>query len=236
MVFLLIYDDLPDELSVIKVLGVHSFAAAYGPAVATTTEAGISETDPLGLEAVFDKSFGATALPKRAPNVDPLGIDSAFDAAFQNCGDAASASDGDISSLPSAPQLSESDPATDVAEDNESDDISDAEQLDGADFGSWPRAVLRMRQSDAFRRDRTKVFWHNVHIGTISSFGPNVACNCRLHAKCKAPASQRWPSDRILELWLLDAVNESNADVQKTKEEHQDKIIALHQQARNGSL
>ena len=108
--------------------------------------------------------------------------------------------------------------------------------LEGVDLGSWPRAVLRMRQSDAFKREGNRVYWQNRHIGTISSFGPNVACNCRLHTKCKAPASQRWPSDRLLELWLLDALNESDAEIQKTKEQHQDKIIALHQLTRQGSL
>ena len=239
VVFLLTYDDLPDELSVVKMIGVHSFAAAYGFAVATKTEAGIVETDPLGIEAAFDNSFAAPALPQRALNLDPLGLDAAFDVAFPNCGGAASASDGDASSLPTAAELSESDAGIDDAEnDHESDAVSGDEHaaLDGVDLGPWPRAVLRMRQSDAFRRQGNRVLWHGVHIGTISAFGQNVACNCRLHAKCKAPASQRWPSDRILELWLLDAVNESNAEVQKTKEEHMDKIIALHQQMRQGSL
>ena len=241
VVFLIIYDDLPDEISVVKILGVNAFAAAYGSAVATTIEAGIVETDPLGLEAAFDKSFTGPAVPPRpAPvNDDPLGIDAAFDQLFPNCGGAASASDGDASSLPSPGEMSESDAGTDGAEeDNESDAISGDENisLEGVDLGSWPRAVLRMRQSDAFKREGNRVYWQNRHIGTISSFGPNVACNCRLHTECKAPASQRWPSDRLLELWLLDALNESDAEIQKTKEQHQDKIIALHQLTRQGSL
>ena len=198
-----------------------SVAAAYGsPGLEVKdSKAEAAEDDPLGIEAAFDK------IDSTHPGVDvdddPLGLDAAFDVAFP-----CPAGEGsDVQSELSRPPSTESD----SSEDPSNKSMMDCD-TDGAEEGSAPsfyRDAVRMRKQSSFRRDGKGVLWNNKVIGSITSWGNSVSCHCRVHARCRSPASTRWQSDEALEVWLLQAIDRSG-EQRMDRAEHQAKIIAMH--------
>ena len=59
--------------------------------------------------------------------------------------------------------------------------------------------------SPRFSRNGTKLSWDGSHVGTITRWGQNVSCHCRIagHSGCRSPAARDWPSDNVLVDWLL---------------------------------
>ena len=50
--------------------------------------------------------------------------------------------------------------------------------------------------------------WQATTVGNITARGSNKSCVCRVHAKCRSPAARDWPSDTVLEDWVLTGIKE----------------------------
>ena len=192
-------------------------AACYGGARAVQK---LEEEDPI--EAAFDSAFANTK-PVIPQHDDPLGLEEAFDQAFPNAG----ASDVEVESSESE-VVAESD-ASQESDDGDRD-VSDRDSDDGDDAdGSLAvvrRHVRRMRAIGSLRREGKVVFWGNKPIGNITAWGPNVSCHCRLHSKCKSPACRTWGSDKTLENWLLEGINE-DGELRVERDVHIRSITAI---------
>ena len=201
-----------------KVLGAHGLRATYGNPMPDAPGAAAHEDDPLGLDAAFDKAF--TPQASAVVDDDPLGLDIAFDNKFVGA---------DSSTEPSeVPSQVQSD---DVGSDIESEQISDNSDAQGPAMDPTTRLARRMRRSPLFSRDWAKsscsILWNGNVIGKVTAWGKNTSCHCTTHQGCRAPASTKWGSDATLELWLLDAIDETGAK-RMEKAEHQQRIAALH--------
>ena len=171
-------------------------AACYGVINPPDKVEHLDQDDPF--EAAFETSFTAAPAKKGTAPIDddPLGLEEAFDAAFPL--------DTDTHDLA---ETSESDcPEESHSEGDESDDsrhgiapsdtgsgcITDADDGDDADLSARRalRRVKAMRASALFKREGKNVIWDRKTIGTISGFSGAVSCSCRLHTKCRSPASK----------------------------------------------
>ena len=208
-----------------QVIGVKSVAPAYGDIVPQDVgeKDGVADEDPLGIESAFTKS-GPGILDVSTVE-DPLGLDAAFDAAFPCAG--GDASDSLSSGSVASPDVSDENASAESDRD-ESDIGSNPEDEEPGNFVS---AARRMRRSPSFARVGNRVLWNNVHIGTISAWGKNISCHCRIHAGCRSPASTMWGTDQVLELWLLEAIDSDG--VQRVDQAtHQTRVAALRAHAR----
>ena len=199
-------------------------AACYGGARAVQK---LEEEDPI--EAAFDSAFANTK-PVIPQHDDPLGLEEAFDQAFPNAG----ASDVEVessesevvaesdASQESRPGLAPSSCGSGIVSDRGSDDGDDA---DGS-LAVVRRHVRRMRAIGSLRREGKVVFWGNKPIGNITAWGPNVSCHCRLHSKCKSPACRTWGSDKTLENWLLEGIDE-DGELRVERDVHIRSITAI---------
>ena len=199
-------------------------AACYGGARVVQK---VEEEDPI--EAAFDRS-SAKPKPVIPQHDDPFGLEEAFDQAFPTAG----ASDVEVASSESE-VFAESDASEDSQPGGDDGDISDRDSDDGDD-GDGPLAVVRrhvrrMRAIGSLRREGKVVFWGNKAIGNITAWGPNISCHCRLHSKCKSPASRTWGSDKPLENWLLEGMGE-DGELRMDRDEHFRTIMAIAAQMR----
>ena len=209
----------------LQIIGVKSVAPAYGDIVPQDVgeKDGVADEDPLGIESAFTKS--GPGILDVSTIEDPLGLDAAFDVAFPFPGGDASDTLSEGSVAP--PDVSDENASAESDRD-ESDSSSNPED---AEPGNFVSAARRMRRSPSFARVGNRVFWNNVHIGTISAWGRNISCHCRIHARCRAPACTTWGSDQVLELWLLEAIDIDG--VQRVDQAtHQTRIAALRALAR----
>ena len=212
------------------VLGIRAMAACYGVASKPADEPKpLEEEDPF--DAAFDKAFSAVPAPTPiVPKTDgPLDLEDLFDVAFPS----AYASDVD-----NAGETSESE------HHDEPDGDSDASSQGGhrpsptgsanvSDVDSdWDqnvyvsRHVRKMRARGSVRRDGKLVIFNDRPIGHITSWGGNIACHCRLHARCKSPASKAWGTDAVLENWLLEGVSEDGS-IKVDRDSHLQMISAV---------
>ena len=204
-------------------------AASYGGARVVQQ---VEEEDPI--EATFDRSF-AKPKPVIPQHDDPLGLEEAFDQAFPNAG----ASDVEVESSESE-VVAESDASEEsrpglapssCGSGNVSDrDCDDGDDGDGS-FAVARRHVRRMRAIGFRRREGKVVFWGNKAIGNITAWGPNISCHYCLHSKCKSPASRTWGSDKPLENWLLEGIEE-DGELRMDRDEHFRRITAIAAQMR----
>ena len=219
-----------------KVLGVHARARCWHNASLDNTEP-VPGGNHLDIEKAFDENFSAK--PSTVPAAtDPFDIDAAFDEAFPSCGGGGDGGEdpGSDSTPPVDPSDSDRsdesvaglgpgiEEATDVDGDDEDDDGGDRDDR---------RHVRRMRRSGAFLREGKNIKFGGKIIGSISAWSGNISCLCRIHTKCRSPASKNWPSDVLLEDWLLAGVEESG-EQRLGKEAHQERIVGAAARIRLG--
>ena len=224
------------RVSETKVAAIHAAAAAYGATPAPEL-ADDGDLDPLGLEKAFDKAFAGK--PAHPVDDDPCGIDAAFDSAFASCGGGGADRDGSeggdsASDSVDVVDVSASEGSNTPIHDSD-DDITDAEvEGEEADLAvdDFRQSVRKMHESHFFSRVGSRIYYREKLLGTITGFGNSVACHCRLHSGCKAPASTRWGSDAVLEQWLLDGVKPRSGDARIDKAQHQGKIAGIHAKRR----
>ena len=111
---------------------------------------------------------------------------------------------------PASPVSSESEAVADTESSGLGDDVppvgpvadSDADRSDVDSDGEVP---VVCRESPLFVRDGNKILWDGAVIGSLTAWGRNLSCRCRLpgHRNCKTPASTKFPSDNVLIDWLL---------------------------------
>ena len=204
----------------LQVVGVKSVAPAYGEIAPKDVEGKVADDDPLGIESAFATSGPGCADVSTIE--DPIGLEAAFDVVFPCPG-------GDASNT-----LSERSVVSRVVSDedvgSESDrDVSDIDSNPGEDDAQPGRVSVsarRMRRSPNFSRVGNKVMWGTAHIGSITNWGNNVSCHCRIHQRCRAPACTHWGSDRTLEQWLLEAIDVNGVE-RIDRVSHQTSIAAV---------
>ena len=211
----------------------------------------IAEDDPLGIEAAFEKNTSAfdkrTSFQNDDADDDPLGLESAFDAA---CPGGAFPEGGDGDSSDSTEHVaSEEESELDESQDglapgaNDEDNLSDVSNVAGDDddddddvhgqlFSKEDRLhARRLRKADGFERATLKLNWRGKQVGNLTAWGANLSCVCKLHPKCKSPASKIWPSDKFLEDWILMGLK-VDGDLRLDKDEHQRIIREAHEKLR----
>ena len=56
------------------------------------------------------------------------------------------------------------------------------------------------------------VFWNDKLIGQITARRENLSCVCKIHKKCRTPASTKYETDAVLEEWLLAALRNNGTE------------------------
>ena len=227
-------------MKTVEVIGVHARARCYNGAAALEV-ATVDVTDPLGLEAAFDSSFSIprTSKPTATAGDDPLGLEEAFDVAFGDPAagvedqsdstepDASASSDDADSRAGLAPGTDDEENLSDISENGDGDDGEGGPLFTPEDR----RHVRKLRRAGFARRDRLNLKWHGRIIGNLTMWGNNISCVCRVHAQCRSPAARDWPSDSVLEDWILSAIKEDGNE-RMDREAHIASIRAVQQRLR----
>ena len=165
------------------------------------------------IEAACEQSLAGPPVSRAKPVTANLDLEDALDEFFWNDvtvgGEDTGSSDADGSDNDDG---DEDDGSDDLGrnEDGEADDASDVD-----DFShSNPR----------FSRRGNKLYWDAVHVGTLTSWGGNLSCHCRIrgHTNCRSPAATTWPTDSVLIDWVLHGLG---GDLDKTEHMRLAKVL-----------
>ena len=206
-------------------MGTSRREAAYATKAMDVEE--LDEAD--AFEKAIEASLARAMKPKTSGkstasnDLDPLGLEAGFDELHGPMAPDAS--------LDSATESSCAPSSASTGEPSESDrEGRDALSDDGADqVGAGSSGVVQA--SEHYDRRGNRLFWKGKVLAHLTSWGRNVSCHCKVHEKCKTPASTSYASDSTLVDWALSAID-MEGRLRITRAQHLELAVAMAGRAR----